>query len=195
MAGFRFSTTFNPSWKKLNREYFKMMPYFNHGASSELAAFLQFWWKCEKLTCTGRENIWWGSVPSQPLSWFWCHLLWWDTEIKILKKQPWVSWNKKNCNSWLKGEPHPSPHTSGAERLASLFPSPQQSHLHWSLSWSSRAAWHAPASLSQSYYCTGQEVYHYTTCVSLSQLKFRFYYNVNDFFLCTKACNNIWFVQ
>lgn len=106
-----------------------------------------------------------------------------------------VSWNKKTCNSWLKGEPHPSPHTSGAERLASLFPSPQQSHLHWSLSWSSRAAWHAPASLSQSYYCTRQEVYHYTTCVSLSQSQFRFYYNVNDFFLCTNVCNDIWFIQ
>lgn len=89
MVGLRFSTTFNPSWKKLDRESIwgkkknLTMTHFNHEESRELDAFFFVSFNfCEKHTCTGHENIWWGSAPSRPPSWFWFHSLWWDTERK-----------------------------------------------------------------------------------------------------------------
>lgn len=105
-VGLRFSTTFNPSWKKLDGERV-FEKWWSFQRTIRLYLFIYLFGfvlifvkkkKREERTCTGRENIWWGSAPGRPPSWFWFHSLWWDTEMRW--ERPSVSCLKPTTAGW-----------------------------------------------------------------------------------------------
>lgn len=172
-VGLRFSTTFNPSWKKLDGERV-FEKWWSFQRTIRLYLFIYLFGFVlifvKKKKKKGKNVLALGvkifdEVLHQvdPLPDF--DFIHFDEILKRDENGP-LSLLLKAYHGWLKGEARPLPHTSGAERPVSLFPSPQQSLLHWSPSWSSRAAWHAPASLSRSYYYTAETAHHHATQAS-----------------------------
>lgn len=84
MEGFRLSTAFRPSWKKLSSKRVNTAKHKHADTKAKPQSGSAFKMReahivSVGLTCTVRGSTWWGSAAGPPLSWFWSHWLWGDT--------------------------------------------------------------------------------------------------------------------